>query len=370
MPNIDRPFTFLEGKVAVFYANADGTPLRDPNTNEIKAPVAQCHASVQISSNTTEQTSSLANWTGAMPNTKRATWTAKISHITAAYKNSQGNIASLIPPDTFLILVVRHYDKISGNWTLLQLHHAHLADDDSTGSINSNQDSISIRAGHREVFTGNTSQATLPPLTPRCYATVEWEHNGLVIPCFHYDPDTETWHENPLNSFTPTGETESVRYAYIGPDADHDTQALVKYLAIRTKEGTPAGNQMPRSGLEFFTTTALTIGNHTNGTHHGIVLNDGHELQTLGCPEPVEALASSNHWSHPTLRFRFLSRIYASISHGTIAIPSITTAIDGLTPPFDTPIWIAPNGTPNPATGFTGLTLLPYTGILDGTVAG
>ncbi len=366
MIQLTAPYSFLEGEIAIFYSNPDGTPLRDPNTSEILAPIGQCHASVEISESTTPKEPTCANWSQNTPNKKHSQLTATISSQTYAYNDRGNNIISQLHPSSEYILVIRTYDKLHGNWKLIQLHHAHLNDQKSASDISSDNDSFSLRASHLESFAGNTNQAALPPLTPQLMATVEWCHQGKTIPCFHYNPTSETWQESPLNAFIPTGEAESQRYCYVGPDANNPTQAIIKYLTLNTTEATSAGNDLPRTGLTFTETLALTIGNHLNPSHHGLKTAVGHTLQLLGCPEPISSHPSASHWPHPLLRFRFLGRIYATISHGIIAIPSITTATITTPPPLDPPIWIAPNGTLNPETGHTGLLLLPHTGILDG----
>ncbi len=368
MISIDNPYSFLEGEIAIYYANADGTPMRDPNTQEIMAPAAECPASLEITQASKPSAEKGFDWRKVNNNTHQNSYTANVSFPNASHHQDGIPISSILNNKADYIFVHRFHDEVNGNWTLRQLHYAHLDDQKNSGDPSSNTDSITLRAGHLEVFTENTSQAALPDLIPRMVATVEWEHNGNITPCFYYDPSTESWSETRLNSFIPTGETETVRYCYVGPDESDDTQAIIQYLGAGTTEQTPTGNTVARSGITFENINAITIGNHLTPHHHGLKVASGHTLQTKGCPEPIATHPSSSHWHHPILRFRFLNRIYMTIAHGTVAIPSITTAELDTVPPFDPPIWIAPSNTTNPETGYTGLVLLPWTGILDGTV--
>lgn len=367
MNTFHHPYIFLESEIALYHAHEDGTPLRDPLTQEIAAPVAKCLASGEVTASHTAGVAGSGDWRGIAPPTQHAEWNATVTYTTGAWREDGTPVSSSLSPDANYILVIRTHDEAMGNWELVQLHYARVTSHSTKGDTRSSADSFSLTAGHKEVFSGNTATDELPPLLPRVVATVEWEQAGRTIPCFYYDPATETWSESPLNRFTPPGGSP-VRYCYVGPDADDGTQAIIQYLAAYTTTQTPEGNQLPRTGITHSTVTAAIIGNHLNAVHHGLRTSGRHSLQTLGCAEPVAAHPSSAHWQHPLIRFRHLRRVYCTITHGVIAIPSVQTATADTIPPLDPPIIIAPAGDPNPQTGHTGITLLPHTAILDGTI--
>ena len=365
MNTFDSPYTFFEAEIALFYAYENGTPLRDPTTLEIKAPAASCIGSISISSSPKLSEGSLGDWQGRAKPTEHKTWRATVSYQDGAWREQGERISSILSSNSDFILMIRFHDEVNGNWDSHQFHYCSLDSQESSHDPSNSTQSFTLQAGHRETFSGNTSQAALPELTPQVLGRVEWIQAGNVVPCLFYDPFTETWSESGLNSFTVPGESPK-RYCEISPDPSNANETYVKMLIAATTEQTPTGNQQVRTGITYETSTCFTIGNHNSPTNHGIRMGPGFALQKLGCPEPIRDHVSATHWQHPRLVFRYLKRIYCTISQGVVAVPSITPAALDIIPALDDPFLIAPTSGNNPATGYTGITLLPETAILDG----
>jgi hypothetical protein len=75
----------------------------------------------------------------------------------------------------------------------------------------------------------------------------------------------------------------------------------------------------PQNRIEWIPTIAFTV---SGGT---ITPSDGHSLQTNGTTEPLAMSPQSRVLDEPVAVFRYLRNIYATVGHGLVCVPSVSS---------------------------------------------
>lgn len=358
------PHTIHEADIAVFRAWPDGSPMAGPNSDHRNTlPIGTCKSSLSITTNIAESTTEkFGDWSHAATPTED-TYTIAITQPFSSWLDNTTPVTPRIHPTTNLIIVIRFFDPTSEQWKLYQFFYARL----TQHSITSDDQVLNTPTTFTATWLEDTAgpETTKPPLEPYIRGVVQWEHDGKIIPCFHFDPETETWTMAPENNFLDDLGNPH-QYAYIGPDEANPNNAIIKFIQAFTEpfDTTADPTAIHRQNIIWQDTLALTIYPHTHPLH-GLNPESGHTLQLSGCPTIIADTPSAQHLTHPTLRLRYLRRTYATITQRTICIPKIQQN----TPPepfIDNHFRIAGSGPVNPANNYKGLTLLPHTAYLDG----
>jgi hypothetical protein len=271
-----------------------------------------------------------------------------------------GRLLSRMEPGGFRILTVRFFDEGLGHWTLLSFYYVTPATDTLADSDQVMGRTVALKSTWLEEEVGSGS---MPSLVPVVKGRLDWVCGTQRVPAMTYDPITESWASTTHNL---TG--DGSRYITLTPINDDDDADVILALylpRVIPLDGT--GSALDRHAVTWQNTVALRIGNHNSAHHHGLTLQAGHVLQAAGVVEPIYMLPQSRVLEEPVAVFRFLRRIYATLGHGVFAVPRLSPAT---TPPrsTDPAFRIAVPGPANPATGNSGLVLLPDGAWLDGTL--
>lgn len=352
------PWTIHEAEVALYPAWRDGMPFTGPGARGVPAPVFLAKASLTFSETRKKGAASGHSFTGAEPNVE-VEYEISIGFPDGAFSDSTSRVPSRIEPGGFHILVVRFLDARSGQWSCFRFFYVTVEADDESESGEVMARTMRLHSTWLQEVTGTTDPPTLAPVV---YGEVDWLCGTQRITCLTYEPVAESWASTPRNA-TATG----TRYVNLSPVEDSAADIALTAYFPRVVAGEQIPPAMTRAQVEWSNLVLLTVGNHLSAIHHGLKLRDDIALQTLGIPEPLLALPQARMLDEPVIVFRYLRRVYAVIGHGVLAVPSLDC---GVSPPFshDFPFRLAVPGVANPATGQSGLTLLPDSAYLDGTV--
>lgn len=326
------PYTIHEAEIAIFHSWSDGKEIKGPMKRHLESGlVAKFNASLSFTRIAAgESMRAFGDWRKDQ-DTREDGWQITMSYPYGAIKDHDGTeVSSSLEIKADYIILVRFYDQDSQSWRMLQFHYARIDDNlpaNETQEVIMN--SLSFHAGWREEFKGGLASG-LPDMTPRKWGVIEWVHQGRVIPCYYYDADTDAWMETDENpKLTDLGQT--IRYVTLETTSGETTLSMLS--PITETETLPSGVE-----IENLTWVNAQVFTSDSADLH---LGQGWQLQTEGCPEPIKMPASSRHWEHPVVRVRFLSRVYGTFGHGTVAVPKL----EYTAPPagIDTPIILGPS---------------------------
>lgn len=270
-------------------------------------------------------------------------WTVETSAPLAALFEGGVQVASLLPAGAPLILMVRFYSTETGRWRMFEFHDCEIGPVNAGDASENMMQVAQFRAGWREDLTGS-SAGTLPPMVPRLRGVIEWRHLGRYVPCWYFDADANAWTENPEN-LDDSGD-EAVRYVSLETE---DDGMKISYMAARTVATVDLVAGLPGVGIGWVDARALQV---LDAGSSGLTMEPGWAVQE-GAAEPITLPPSGRRWEHPQVVFRFLGRIYATLSHGLFCVPSLSA---GAVEPFDFPIrigrlvllpdgaWVLPEG--------------------------
>jgi len=353
------PWTIHEAEVALYPAWRDGMPFTGPGAARgVPAPVFLAKAGITLSDARKKSAPSGHNFTGAEPNIE-AEYEISIGFPDAAFADGNSRVPSRIAAGGFHILVVRFADAHTGQWSCFRFFYVTVEGDDANESGEVMVRTMRLKSTWMQESIGFLSP---PSMAPIVLGEVDWQCGTQRITCLTYDPDAESWTSKLRND---TG--DGTRYVNISPVEDSENEVAISAYFPRVVAGTQASPALPRAQVEWCNLVIAIIGNPNSTVHHGLKLHGELALQTLGIPEPLLALPQDRVLDEPVIIFRYLRRVYAVIGHGVLAVPALTC---NEAPPFshDYPFRLAFPGYPNPATGQSGLTLLPDGAYLDGTV--
>lgn len=310
MSRIQSPFVVVEADVSVWHAWGDGVPVTGP-TQRHRAIASGFRTGLRISQapGADDLPGAFGEWRMNGPALVRnGGWTVECSSALGAVWDEGAQAASMLPPGTPVVVVVRFQDRAKPDlWRVYQFHDAETMPADATDDSQRMMRSLRFSAGWMEEF----KSGVMPGLEPRLRGVIEWRHLGRVVRGWEYDPDTDTWAEDPENVVSLEG--GDVRY--VGLEID-GSDAQISMLAAVTGEGTLAGD--PATVIGWQDVAVFSAGSS------GLTLDPGWLLQTDGIAEPLLLPESGRHWEHPRLVFRVLGRTYATACAGVVALPSLT----------------------------------------------
>jgi hypothetical protein len=353
------PWTLHEAELALWPAWQDGFPFHGPgNGRDAPSPLLSCKASLSISASFDNLPSPAQNWTAA-PMVRAASYQIAIAFPDGVLADAAGRLMAGIHPGGYRILTVRFFDESSQAWTLWSFYHVTPSADATADSAERMVRTLTLDSKWRQERVG---QGSMPSLYPTVLGEVDWICGTQCIHAMTYDPATETWSSTPRNA---TG--DGSRYVTISPlNEDEGSDVIIAAYLPRIAPAATSGDLLPRAAVNWQNTIAMKIGGHSAETHHGLTLQAGHTLQAIGIAEPLVRLPQSRVIDEPVVVFRYLRRVYATLGHGVFAVPRLNVQAPPVT--HDPAFRIAPTGPANPATGHSGIVLLPNGAWLDGTL--
>ncbi len=353
------PWLLHDAEIALWSAWKDGMPMTGPGRGR-QDPLFVAKASLSIAGSF--DAAAAAADAAAGPMAAGIAWQISAEFPDGAVADEFGRVLARIHPGGYRILTVRFLDEASGHWTKLSFFYVVSVSDNVADSGQIMARTVALRSTFRQERIGS---ATPPDLDPVVIGEVDWICGPRKVTALEYDPTTETWTSLPANE---TGVSGS-RYVLLTPITDeHGSDVLLAAYLPRVTPDAPDGDKLARASIQWQNTAVLRIGNQASEFHHGLVLQAGHALQALAITEPLVTYPQHRVIEEPVIVFRFLRRVYATIGHGVLAVPRLTENED---PPVthDPAFRIAIPGDPNPATGQSGLTLLPNGAWIDGTLS-
>ncbi len=300
------PWSIHECEVAIYAAWKDGMPMTGPGDGRRKqTAIFSGKASVKIDQSFPASEPGAFDHTNSSP-AADCNYALTINFLEHAIEDDFSRMLSRFHAGGFHIVTLRYLEEGSLNeWTKRQFFYVAPATDQQEANANSDTSiafsrSLSLRAGWMQETTGHNSP---PTADPEVLGEVEWICGPHRIPCLTYDPATLTW--------SGTGENST------GEEAP-------PHVAIGTLEtGSPFFSLMlprlnPENQIQWEHTIAFTLADGTDFTPHG-----GHNMQSNGTPEPLLMSSQSRVLDEPVAVFRYLRRVYASVGHGLVCIPSI-----------------------------------------------
>lgn len=356
---LKTPWLLHDCELALWPAWKDGMPFRGPGEGRGRSALLQCKASLTITASSAESAATGHGWTGseeALP----PTYTVAVDFPDGALADAFGRALSRPHHGGFRILTARFLDESSGRWSLLNFFYVTPGGDSSGEQGQVLSRSTTFLSSWMQEWVGD---ADLPALEPLVLGEVDWVCGSQRIPCLRYNPLTEVWTSLPTNE---TG--DGSRYATLTPlSADAGADVILAMYLPRVTAAPVSGEFLPLAHIVWENTLVLRLGNEASDYHHGLSFPAGHTLQALGIVEPLIAFSQARELDEPLLVFRFLRRVYASLGHGVLAVPTLA---GNEAPPVshDPAFRLALPGPANPGTGQSGLVLLPGGAWLDGTL--
>lgn len=358
-----RPWIITDADIALWPAWKDGMPFYGPGEGRDRpAALIECKTSLTIQETFSESAVTGHGWTGnEMPN--GSTWQISIDFPDGAMADRFGRLMSRAHPGGYRILTVRFFDDSVGVWSLLNFYYVVPASDSESESSEKMMRSLTLKSTWLQEKTGNSS---LPAMEPVVMGELDWVCGSQRVTAFEYDPVAESWTSLPRNI---TG--DGSRYVTLQAlDAEPGSDVVLAYYLPRFNAVPPESleeDALQTMAIHWQNTICMKVGREDSASHHGLTLQGRHVLQAIGIVEPLMAVSQSRLIDEPFLQFRFLKRIYCTVGHGVFAVPQLTV---NQSPPVthDPAFRIAVPGPANPATGNTGLVILPQGAWLDGTL--
>jgi hypothetical protein len=349
------PWLIHEAEVALYPAWKDGMPFRGPGMPRgLPSPVFVCKSALSITETRRSAAPDGHSWTAAVPKLE-STWEISLTFLDGVFSDTVSRVMSRLPWGGQHILVVRFLDEETGEWSCFQWFYVTIETDGVSESSQAMARSLSLTSTWLQESVGS---ATPPPMEPEIRGEVDWLCGPLRVTGLRYDPVAETWLSTPANE---TG--DGSRYVNLSPVTGTDDDIALSAYLPRISAGLQSPPALPVAGVSWENQVLLRVGNHLS-TFHGLSLSAGWTVQAMGIPEPLLTQPQDRMFEEPVIVFRCLRRIYAVLGHGVLAVPRLTVNED---PPLshDYPIRLAIPGPANPATGQSGLTLLPDGAWLD-----
>lgn len=321
-------FTVHEAEFAVYHAWRDGMVVNGPlDRHHTSSIISKFTSGLRVTRNPeSEGVGGFGDWRAAHSPMGPSLWTVETSAAFAAVFDHTAQLPSFLMPGMPLVLLVRFYSSETGRWRLLQFHDAELGGTDVGESSQNMMQAVSFRAGWMEEITG-VGGGTLPPMVPVLRGVLEWRHLGRRIACWYYDPEEDAWTENPENV---VGEGEEAS-RFITMEEDEGV-TFVSFMTPFTQAATEPMAGLPGVKRAWMNARVMQLASS------GLTLEPGWEVQREAA-EPIAMHASGAHWDHSRMVFRFLGRIYATVTHGLFCVPTFQ---EGAVVPFDFPIRIGP----------------------------
>jgi len=314
------PWSIHEADVALYPARKDGWPMAGPSTARGALPIVEHRASLRWECLLSDGSPAGMDYTGAaLP--EDGGYSLQVDFPEGLREDGLSLALSRLDPGGYYCLVVRfEHEKHDGLWTQWRFFYVTLAGDSTGDQDQIMQRSLRLRAGYRQELVGNGS---LPAMLPSPLGEVEWRCGAIRVTALHYDPVSAAWTSTDQNvvsnseeaaPFVALGETDGRGWlSYYQPRAENEDGP--------TLSGDPSVAGTPLT-VAWRHLLALTV----EPDHRVLALAD-FVLQTNGTPEPLLMSTQSRLWDEPVVIFRYLRRIYATIGHGTIAIPSLATEL-------------------------------------------
>lgn len=353
------PWTIHEAEVALYPAWKDGMPFRGPGLpRAVPAAVFACKSALTISATPRKTAVTGHSWTGAEAMAD-GEWEISLAFPDGAFSDAVSRMLSRLASGGFHILVARFIDQASGQWSCFRWFYTTWEGDEASESGQILGRTMRLRSTWMQEEVGATG---IPSLAPTVLGEVDWICGSQRITCLTYHPETETWSSTPRNDAG-----DGSRYVNLSPLADTPTDIALSAYFPRVVAGSQVPPALSRAAVSWQNLVLLRLGNHLSSLHHGLVTLGGITIQAAGISEPLLARPQDRMLDEPVIVFRYLRRIYATLGHGVLAVPALR---ENTAPPFshDYPFRLAIPGAANPATGQSGLTLLPDGALLDGTV--
>ena len=319
-----RPYTVHEADVGFFAGWRDGHRVTGPGTRHGRAGlIDEFRAGLEIRQVRGDDggQGGFGEWRlhGGDAEPGQDGWIVTMSLPLEAVEDGGAQVSSWPDAGSPLVVVVRFLDKETGWWRIFQFHDAVLLPVDAGEQSELMMRQVSVSAGWMEErYHG----AAVPELEPVVRGVIEWCHAGRRVRCHEYDADADTFTEAAENVFSALveGVATPVRYVTLNFAGVGDDESFsLDYLAANTGEVQKAGG-VPGYGIGWTDARVMEI-----SASSGLTLWPGWVLETEGAAEPLAMPESGRHWEHPKVVFRVLGRVYASVSHGVVAMPSLTT---------------------------------------------
>jgi hypothetical protein len=354
------PWLISDAEVSLWAAWKDGLPFHGPGGGRGRQePLFTSPASVGITETFEASAPTGHGWTGA-ETPAGSVFQISLDFQDGAVSDAFGRVLAGMHAGGLRILTIVFEDLATGTWTKLTFFYVTPSTDALSESGQEIKRALTLKSTWKQEQVGLVA---VPSLAPVMLGEVDWICGALRVTALTYDPSTETWLSLPRND---TG--DGTRYVNLSP-ASGDDGADVS-LAVYLPRVVPApvtGEMLPTAAVEWQSTIVLILGGPESTMQHGLAMRSGHVLQTAGITEPLVMLPQDRMLDEPVVVFRYGRRVYATLGNGVLAVPRL---LPNTAPPVvhDPAFRIAIPGPANPATGQSGLTLLPNGAWLDGTV--
>lgn len=353
------PWVIHDVEIALWPAWKDGMPFAGPGARSGGAePLFRCKSSLSIVETFEAGAVTGHDWRAAVP-PAGSMWKISVGFPDGAHADEFGRVLARVEPGGLRILTALFSDG-GGEWTKLSFFYVTPDSDSSSDSGELIGRSVSLQSSWRSERVGTGSP---PGMAPEVRCEVEWVCGARRVTALTYDPLAEVWESTAQNE---TGDgSRYVTLGYVSED-EHADMVLAAYLP-RIEPAPVVGDELASHRISWQNTLLLRIGGHDSENHHGLSFPAGHALQAIGIVEPLVMYSQDRVIDEPVVVFSCLRRVYAVIGHGVLAVPSFVENED---PPLshDPAIRLAVTGDANPATGQSGLVLLPSGAWLDGAL--
>jgi hypothetical protein len=356
------PFTIHEASIAIWHSHDDGFPVLHPETNKpIPGLFAHCKSSISITETIAQNEAALpGEWRGTQEPSGESSWQINIESAFGQIMADGDSRNNTQHRGGSYIIVVKWLDEETSKGMTYQFHHATLSSQGPSTSGETMNEGAQFSASHLEFFPSEISSQINGNLTPLIVGRVEWSMAGITHTCLSQDPLTGDWQEWAENQL-PSGD----RRVYFGPPETPDNSLHLSYLSYEFSSD-PTSAHPNRNATTPVKRTAFIIKQEPD-SDKGMFLTDHHQLQTKGCPEVLIAPDRYTSPESPTVTFRYLRRVYATIQNKVIALPQL--AQNQIPQASDQPFFhLRDNGAQSPENRSRGLTITPVSGFLDGTV--
>jgi hypothetical protein len=249
-------------------------------------------------------------------------WMVEMKLPLAAVEDGGAQVSSWPEAGSPMVVCVRFLDAETGWWRMFQFHDAVLMPTEAAEEGENMFRTVAVSAGWMEErYHG----AAVPALEPVVRGVIEWRHLGRRVRAWEYDDAEDAFTEGSENVNTVDAVAE--RYVTLTIAGEDELEEVdLSYMAALTQPLAKAGG-VPGYEVGWMDAGAF----HVDGSS-GLTLWPGWVMEAEGAAEPLTMPPSGRHWEHPKVVFRVLGRIYASLSHGVLAVPSFNEGFpEGMT---------------------------------------
>jgi|GEM_PF-7032340 len=299
------PWTIHEAEIGLYAAWKDGLPMEGPGGRHKESALFSALGSVSITQSFAPGQSGIFDHTGS-PRSGPGLYSISLDFKDGAVEDDLSRLMTRLHGGGYHVLVIRFRDEAgSGNWTKRQFFYVSLNRDSLSANAASRGDGaavarqLDLQASWMVETVGSTSS---PSAEPEVLGEVEWICGPHRIPCLTYDPATQTWAETNQNATTEA----LPPHAYLGELLGGEIG--VSLMVPRLVDGE----------TQWQAEVAVTVDGST------ITPYGDYTLQQNGTPEPLLCVAQDRVLDEPLLVFRYLRKVYFSIGHNLICIPSVS----------------------------------------------